>query len=532
MTNDHFVNLMPLSNSVLRRYTPPTCTLEIVAKSSPLSHWVKQSLMKDLRFELRFDDPRQPEEKRVTIRGNATDLEMLCDAVNSYVQNILDPSSLQLPLVLQTSPTNGASPSNSVAIPAVEKAPDESNNASSFGNPDSNPKIRAIKPSIPTEIYLQPRGLLYHDLFLGQLATEEFGSVVALSVIQLFDLASALDEYAAEIVALPKLSNPLKLKKASPAWTAAAGVLVAVGVTAAGVQYFNQPNKQQTASSSKAGQPTPLTAQVPPSVPIAPVRISPLPTPVLPPALATSPKLTPPTPVGIPVLPPTAASPPVNQRPALSVNPSPPTTIALSPNSPKLIAPAPGIVSRGTSPLPAASVPGKNTGSAASGSGATRSTVPTFSTTPPPLNLPSLSPNKPSGTVTAQTAPAAGSSRSITRPTVDLNQSEPATTTNSATNNTLLAEKAQVTAVKNYLQQGWKPPSGLTENLGYTLWLNADGSLQRVEPQTPTAEKYMKNTGIPLPGQPFVSPLEGGRNPIIRVNFTPDGKVETPDYPR
>jgi hypothetical protein len=74
MTNEHFVNIMPLSNSVLRRYTPPTCTLEVVAKSSPLSRWVGQSLMKDLRFELRFDDPRQPEEKRVTIRGNAGDL--------------------------------------------------------------------------------------------------------------------------------------------------------------------------------------------------------------------------------------------------------------------------------------------------------------------------------------------------------------------------------------------------------------------------------------------------------------------------
>lgn len=502
--------------------------------------------MKDLRFELRFDDPRQPEDKRVIIRGNAADLEMLCDAVNSYVQDILDSSSIQLPLVLQTPPTNGDSASNSVAMTAFEKTQEQLSNSASFGNLNSDPKIHFIKPSISTEIYLQPRGLLYHDLFLGQLATEESGSVVELSVIQLFDLASALDEYAAEIVALPKLSNPLKLKKAPPAWaTAAASVALAVGVTAAGIQYFNQPNKQQTASSKTGQQPT-TTAQLPlqvSPVPI-PVQISPLPTPVLPPALATSPKLAPPTPVGIPVLPPTVASPPINQRPTLSVNPSPPTNIALSPNSPKLIAPAPApvIVSRGTAPLPGALVPGKSAdssspsrsaASAGSGSTAPRSTVPTLSTTPPPLNLSSLNPKPSPDTVTAQAAPPSGSSRNITRPSADLNQAESAPTTNAATNNnTLAAEKAQVSAVKNYLQQGWKPPADLTESIGYTLWLNADGSLQRVEPQTPTAEKYMRNTGIPAPGQPFVSPLEGGRNPIIRVILTPDGKVETPDYSR
>jgi hypothetical protein len=113
-----------------------------------------------------------------------------------------------------------------------------------------------------------------------------------------------------------------------------------------------------------------------------------------------------------------------------------------------------------------------------------------------------------------------------------VSQAESAPATNAATNNSLLGEKAQVAAVKNYLQQGWKPPSDLTESLGYTLWLNADGSLQRVEPQTSTAAKYIDRTGIPLVGQPFVSPIEGGRNPIIRVRFSPDGKVETPDYPQ
>ncbi|HEY9667855.1 MAG TPA: DUF4335 domain-containing protein, partial [Coleofasciculaceae cyanobacterium] len=89
---------MPLSNSILRRYTPPTCTLEIVAKNSPLSRFVGQPVLKDLRFELRFDDPRQPEDQGVTIRGDRTELEMLYEAVNSYVQDFLNSPSTQLTL--------------------------------------------------------------------------------------------------------------------------------------------------------------------------------------------------------------------------------------------------------------------------------------------------------------------------------------------------------------------------------------------------------------------------------------------------
>ncbi len=69
---------MPLSNSVIRRYTPPTCTLEVFAQSSPLSRWMGKTVLKHLSFELRFDDPRLPEEHRVPIRGD-------CGAPKLYV---------------------------------------------------------------------------------------------------------------------------------------------------------------------------------------------------------------------------------------------------------------------------------------------------------------------------------------------------------------------------------------------------------------------------------------------------------------
>ncbi|NJL84021.1 MAG: DUF4335 domain-containing protein [Chloroflexaceae bacterium] len=77
------------ARTVIHRYTPPTCTLEISAQSSPLSLWVQRPVLRELAFLLRFDDPRLPEAEQVTIRGNAAQLESLWEAVSVYVQSLL-----------------------------------------------------------------------------------------------------------------------------------------------------------------------------------------------------------------------------------------------------------------------------------------------------------------------------------------------------------------------------------------------------------------------------------------------------------
>jgi hypothetical protein len=85
----------------------------------------------------------------------------------------------------------------------------------------------------------------------------------------------------------------------------------------------------------------------------------------------------------------------------------------------------------------------------------------------------------------------------------------------------------QVAEVRNYLQERWQPPSGLTQTLEYTLWLNRDGSILRIEPRGQAAGEYIDRTGIPKPGESFVSPLAEDREPKIRVVLTPDRKVQT-----
>ncbi|MFQ3619024.1 MAG: DUF4335 domain-containing protein, partial [Cyanobacteriota bacterium] len=71
--------------AVLRRYTPPTCTLEVRACGSALSRWTDQTVMKNVRFSLRFDDPRRPTEQRVEVQGDRPQLEALHATVSEYV---------------------------------------------------------------------------------------------------------------------------------------------------------------------------------------------------------------------------------------------------------------------------------------------------------------------------------------------------------------------------------------------------------------------------------------------------------------
>lgn len=537
---------MPLSNSILKRYTPPTCTLEIVAKSSPLSRFVGQSVMKDLRFELRFDDPRQPEDNGVTIQGDRTELEVLYDAVTSYVQDFLNSSSTQLPLISRTSTsapgwTAGENHAGDAIAPqASDQDPDRSDASASVPMLESAPKLRPLKPpTLPTKIYLKPKGLLAHELVLGHLATEESGPVVNLSVTQLFDLATALDEYAAEVVALPKL-NLLSWKKAPPAWTrTAAAVVVAVGVTAVTVKYFDQPKTQQASAPTAGSQPSPTQSPLVSQVPTPPTTpISPLPTPAVPPSLSPPPILPPPSPVTAPPTPlTTPATLPTRQRPEITVNPSEPANIADRPNRPAPNIFTGGVASRPSPTFSSPTVSSKKNSSPSSTQSSTEKaptqeqaptqpTRPTVSATAPSLGeLPSLNPTPSPSSTVAQGEGSPSSARN-TSAAAQVDPSASAGADNGG-KNTLFDNIPQVAEARNYFENRWKPPSKLTQTLEYTLVVNQDGSLKQIIPLGKAAGDYIGDTGIPLLGEPFVSPIQGEGNPKIRVVFAPDGKVQT-----
>ncbi|NEP47529.1 MAG: DUF4335 domain-containing protein [Moorea sp. SIO3C2] len=362
-----------MTNIVLRRYTPPTCTLSIWANRSPLSRWVGQSVVKKLRFELRFDDPRKPEEQQVTLRGNAEDLDVLYEAVDGYVQHFLEPSPNQLVASGNSKAVGHATRSAEVTPLTLLTLP--------------TPQEENATTVATQQIHLQSKGLLSHSLFLGKLANEESGSVVDLSATQLFDLASALDEYAAEVVSLPKLNQPSWKPESSPWMRTAASMLLAVGVTAAVIKLLDKPQPVEQAKtlttaqsqttaldSSKIGKKRAISK-------VPPAPSTPIPTPSVPPRLSPGTKLPPPPPVKPPSLPVRTPPPPPVKPPSLPLRTLPPTAsrpnsrpiltivppTARKPDSPKLSA---------TSSVASAASPVASSGVSPAGSGASKAEKP------------------------------------------------------------------------------------------------------------------------------------------------------------
>ncbi|KGF73075.1 hypothetical protein DO97_03345 [Neosynechococcus sphagnicola sy1] len=144
------------------------------------------------------------------------------------------------------------------------------------------------EPDRPSEllsdqIYLQPRGLVSHDLFLGVLATEATGRVWRLTVLQLFDLATVLDAYETEIQSRleqrrwPSLRMP-------PEWLRTAAIAaITAGLTTVAVQWVNRPAMQLvsvpavgSANQQPAGKPL-STLPVPKTLATSPQQLPPVP---------------------------------------------------------------------------------------------------------------------------------------------------------------------------------------------------------------------------------------------------------------
>ena len=212
---------------VVKRYTPPTCTLEITAKSSPLSRWAGQPVFKFLSFELRLDDPRLPDTEHVTLRGDRIQLETLHEAVSNYVQNLLGESrDWESNIKSETGHTATGPDLPEAARHAVIFDRPINTSELATSNPYSLPAPAPNTSYLPVPPRLEPRGLLAHNLFLGSLSAVESGPIVPLSTLQLFDLATALDDCAAEVMALPNLNREPRRPLSSP-WLKVAAMLVA-----------------------------------------------------------------------------------------------------------------------------------------------------------------------------------------------------------------------------------------------------------------------------------------------------------------
>lgn len=337
---------MPLSNSVIRRYTPPTCTLEVSAQNSPLSQWMGKSVLKQLSFSLRLDDPRLPEDQRIAIRGNRDQLEALCAAVTAYVQQFLHTQ----PDKFWESYNNSG---DATQVLNGTEAPRDIHNTdtrlSTLGKPYNTNNTQFNQ----SEIRIEPSGYLSHNLYLGNLAPAT-GGVVKLSLLQLFDLASALDEYSADVLALPNLNNTTRRRASGiPNWAPIAAVFaLALGLTPFTLQYANRARTNQQ-SQQTAANTTSEALQTP------------LPTVAATPGLPTTLDTLPPIAASLPTPPPGAVStnlpiPGAIPTPGANLNTSTLPTTNLPPGSIAGNLPIPSSTQRPNLGAPTTSQPGVN----------------------------------------------------------------------------------------------------------------------------------------------------------------------------
>ncbi|MEH1812703.1 MAG: DUF4335 domain-containing protein [Nostoc sp.] len=542
---------MPLSNSVIRCYTPPTCTLEVFAQSSPLSRWMGKTVLKHLSFELRFDDPRLPEEQRFPIRGDREQLEALCDAVTNYVQQFLQ----QSPESFWVSFSSTQESSTALDEPELKS---------------STKTLNAFSNQIPgANIHLEPSSYLTHNLFLGSLANYSSGPVIQLSLLQLFDLASALDEYSTDVMALPTLNSTGSTLR-FPAWAPIAAVLVlGIGFLPVTWQYANniREKQQQTAKtsdstavktalepSSSLNFPTPEPGLTPPSNNLL-GSTPPLSTSTLPQAPLTAPSSS-----FSPALPNTLTIPQGTTATLPSNRAMPPASFSTS-RSANTNAPSTKIPGQEIAILP-------NLGQNPTGSNSQPGAIPQLRNLPPrlssnanslPTNIspvlpPSLDTIPNNNRVNTPTQPSPLTSQQLEERISSLQQSsageKPTSqlpSSRTAANNPFidqlgdagknptsrevatgtLFDTTQVAEAREYLTKRWQPPTGLGQTLEYSLIVGVDGTIERIFPLNKAAREFVDNAGMPEVGKPFVSANKNGQNVRIRVVLSPDGKVQT-----
>lgn len=450
--------------SVLRRYTPPTCTLEIRANESALSRWTDRAVVNRLRFRLQFDDPRFPADQQITLEGDRAVLDALSTVIDEYVQaQLVDPQDV-------------------VSLGAI--ASDVGHyRAIALQNTSAATVVQSPTAST-SNLSIQPQGAFSHILNLGDLATDASGPAVKLSTIQLFDLATALDDCASDVVALSTEQRRLTWLNPSSGWLRAAAVLVLALGTTMSVVKFVDPNFQtattpqnQTASSED---------QQYSGVAIAPdIAESEL----------TVPQVDPEELESIPPPPEANRSSPSPRTPRVTV-PSEAPIPPIADEAPPTVA----------SPVPSTDLP-------------------------PAVILPSPTPDAnadASSSLALETAPAPSQAQLREAPQPETFSANPdAARAMPEASGTVFDVIPQVAEVRTYFEERWQPPEGLSTDLQYSITLNPDGSVQRVEPLGQASATYVDRTSIPLSGEPFVSTVEDGSAPRIRLVLSPDGEVQT-----
>ncbi|BBA79436.1 hypothetical protein RGRSB_0918 [cyanobacterium endosymbiont of Rhopalodia gibberula] len=479
------------SNTPIRRYTPPTCTLELWDKRSCLSRWRKEASPKELNFVLNFDDPKLLEEQQVTLQGNFPQLEVLCDVVACYAQNFLYQTVNYLTVTNQSSFEDTiCSAESSSSTPSIEKI-DELN----------------LPPS------LRPKGFLSHQLNLGSLETKASHSFVSLTSSQLFDLLNALEDYQEDLAILSSPGNSIQ-PQGIWVWTWTAVVaLLAIAIPIVGPKWFDRLNSSGASLIQNQESPEQMLSFLDVLPPVPPPPSVQIPSPSMPPMLATKDPLPPPEKISI------ADPPPRN--PSVDIKPPTPPISSSSSVSPFA---SPQLSTANNYYQTPNQLPAKDNLTLQG------SRIPTIMPSSPLTMADRISAIPSIPTLPSLQAEALVE-RSPEEQTPELPIINPLSQNyifaEPIPRTTLLDAIPQVAEARQYFQQRWEPPRNLSQTLEYRLIIQSDGSLKQAVPLGKAAIVYYQKASIPAPGSAFVSSLDILENQTIRLVLSPDGRVKT-----
>ena len=475
-----------LASVTVRRFTPPTCTLEIKAKTSPLSRWTARSVFKNLRFRLSFDDPKIPQEEQVTIQGDRLQLEQLYNAVIDYTQNFLHGSF-----------TDGTSPA-----------------LRGRGHVLTNSNLTTTATSA-NEPYLQPQGLVNHELWLGSLANNNPVTKIPLSSVQLFDLVTALEEYHTQVMALPQIDTAKS--RILPIWVSVAAVIIlAIGLTPAIVKLSQKSESDSISSSSKSAPPAAvpkLNDLDPPQVPSTSIE----PKPQLEQPLTSTEKLPPPPAVDVlkpqPDIPDPAQYPLPEVAARSRINPVSPDAASDTVNSPQVES--------------TITIPPKTENSQAEPSVVTIAPPETQTSERSPESVSQANKTKQSDSESVAIAIPEDRPQNSSSPLSDSPSPSQPSVANLEPNNLSSRPNSNspITQATNYFQEKWQPPDELKQSLEYRLLVDANGKIKKVIPIGKASAMYLNRTKIPLQQEAFIDPLPDRNQIVIRLLLNPDGEV-------
>ena len=324
--------------------------------------------------------------------------------------------------------------------------------------------------------HLRSQGLTSHQLFFGDLKHDGEQNKIILSTVQLFDLLTALEAYRIQSLLAKQKQN--RFPTSMLLWVSlAAGVIIAVGMASLRTQ---KPVPDIAVSEPESSTPVPqLDRVVPPSIPERSPRVEPKPNQTL----SSTERLPPP---------------PAVDTPKPKPNIPDPADYPLS-----KVARQSGLAE-----------PDKQTESTI--------TIPSQTESEPANSNFARQKNEPTAIDLAQETnlSSEGELARSKDPNLDSADSESETITKAP------EKLSQIQQIEAYFSEKWQPPADLKQSLEYRLYLNTDGSIERVIPIGKAGKLYLSQTNIPVRGEGFVSPSTKSQPSVIRLLLNPDGGVK------